>query len=331
MDEEKIAHLVAQLKQRVKIPAQMEVVEGIGGFAAVVKAKEDDYLVACADGVGTKIALYLWWGNLRGAGWDCVAMCVDDLVTTGAEPFAFLDYFASSSIQSEVFQQVLEGVLDACHFCQMALIGGETAEMPGFYSENFFDLVGFALGWVKKEHLLQPQKKVRPGNLILGIPSSGLHSNGFSLVRRLLAMKAFALDEILPEEKKPVGEILTRPTRIYAPFLLKLLKQFPGKIPGLAHITGGGIPDNLVRILPENVCAVLYSSSFSPPPIFAFLKKKGNVEDEEMWKVFNMGMGMMLICEKEKVEEIQEWAKKEGEILLLVGEICEGKRGVLWR
>ncbi|MFN4182105.1 MAG: phosphoribosylformylglycinamidine cyclo-ligase, partial [bacterium] len=286
MDEEKIAHLLAQLKQRVKIPGQMEVVEGIGGFAAVVKAKQDDYLVACADGVGTKIELYLQWGNLRWAGWDCVAMCVDDLVTTGAEPFAFLDYFASSTVQPDVFQKVLEGVLEACHFCQMALIGGETAEMPGFYSENLFDMVGFAIGWVKRERLLEPKKKVRPGNLLLGIPSTGLHSNGFSLVRRLLAMKAFSLEDILPEEKKPLGEILTFPTRIYAPFLLKLLTRFPGDILGLAHITGGGIPDNLVRILPVNACAMLYSTSFSPPPIFSFLQKKGNIPDEEMWKVF---------------------------------------------
>ncbi len=331
VDEAKIAQLVDYVKKKIYIPPEAQLLEGIGGFAAVLQVDAQRCLVACADGVGTKIELYLKWGNSRGAGWDCVAMCVDDLVTTGARPFAFLDYFASSSIQPEVFQEVMEGLQEACILCRMALIGGETAEMPGFYSGALFDLVGFALGWVEKNNWLQPQKTIKSGNILLGLPSSGLHANGFSLIRRILAEKLISLDEIFAEEGKPFGEIFTRRTKIYTPFLLRALDEFPRTVLGMAHITGGGISDNILRVLPAQAKAVLHKSGYNIPPIFSWIQKTGEVPEEEMWNTFNMGVGMILFCEESGAQKILSWAKQQGEVLIPLGEIQEGNREIQWK
>jgi len=285
-------------------------------------------LVACTDGVGTKIEVLHHLGKNWVAGWDAVAMCVNDLVTTGARPFLFLDYFASSSLQPAVYQEVLRGLSDACVESGCSLVGGETAELPGFFPKNLYDAVGFAVGLLDPSQWIQPQKSVKSGDRVVGLPSSGVHSNGFSLIRRILKDKKIPLTSCPEGFTQTLGEVLSTPTRIYVPVVLDVLRAFHPDVHGLAHITGGGMPDNLSRILPEGLGVHIHLHAFECPAIFRFLQSEGGVEPEEMFHTFNMGVGMALLVEASRAEAIRVHCEALLGKAWVMGEVVANEEGV---
>ncbi len=310
-----------------------EVLEGAGGFAAVVAPRSlpsgaTPLLVTCTDGVGTKIEILHRLGKNRVAGWDAVAMCVNDLVTTGARPFLFLDYFASSVLQPSVYQEVLHGLSDACLESGCALVGGETAELPGFFPKNLYDVVGFAIGLLDPSQWIQPQKSMKAGDRVVGLPSSGVHSNGFSLIRRILKVKKIPLSSCPPEFTQTLGDVLSTPTRIYVPAVLEVLRAFYPDVHGLAHITGGGMPDNISRILPRGLGVHISLNAFDRPAIFQFLQSEGEVEPEEMLHTFNMGVGMVLLVEASRAEAIRVHCEALLGKAWLIGEVVAHEEGV---
>lgn len=273
----------------------------VGGFGGLYPLG-DNYLVAGADGVGTKLKLAHALGKHETVGIDLVAMCVNDVATTGAEPLFFLDYFSTSKLELELAEEVLKGIVAGCREAGCALLGGETAEMPGFYREGEYDLAGFAVGIVPKKDLIDG-KIIVAGDCLVGIASSGLHSNGFSLVRRILELSG----------RQPTEEYLT-PTRLYPPLLKRLKQRY--SIRGIAHITGGGVTENIPRMLPEGLSARIDRKSWPVPEIFLQLQKLGNVEEEEMYRTFNMGIGLVLALSPEEAERFI--AEEEGWIIGMV-------------
>ncbi|KAK4480204.1 hypothetical protein RD792_013266 [Penstemon davidsonii] len=268
---------------------------GIGGFGGLFPLG-DSYLVAGTDGVGTKLKLAFETGIHETIGIDLVAMSVNDIVTSGAKPLFFLDYFATSRLDVDLAEKVIKGIVDGCQQSDCTLLGGETAEMPDFYAEGEYDLSGFAVGIVKKESVINC-KNIEVGDVLIGLPSSGVHSNGFSLVRRVLDRSGLSLKENLPGSSVTLGESLMAPTVIYVKQVLDIINK--GGVKGIAHITGGGFTDNIPRVFPKGLGAVIYKDSWVVPPVFKWIQEAGRVEDVEMRRTFNMGIGMVLVVSKE--------------------------------
>jgi phosphoribosylformylglycinamidine cyclo-ligase len=300
-----------------------EVLSGIGGFAALYKAPfakyKDPVLVSGTDGVGTKIHLALELNNHKGIGQDLVAMCLNDILTTGARPLFFLDYMVTQKLKPKSHLQIIKSMADACRKSGMALIGGETAEHPGSREDHFYDLAGFAVGIVEREKIL-PKKNILPGDMILGFPSSGIHSNGFSLVRKIISIKNLDLTATYPGFKKSLGDTLLEPTRLYHDILPPLADK--GFIKAACHITGGGFYENIPRILPDKTQARINCDKIPFQPVFAFLEKEGPVAKKEMFSTFNMGCGLVLIAAKDKIKNIQSQFPK----IFILGEIAGNKK-----
>jgi phosphoribosylformylglycinamidine cyclo-ligase len=306
-----------------------EVLTDIGGFGGLFALKKyrNPVLVSGTDGVGTKLKIAFLMNKHDTVGIDLVAMCVNDIVVQGAEPLFFLDYFATGKLRPDAHALVVKGIADGCKQAGCALIGGETAEMPSFYGGDEYDLAGFAVGAVEKKDIVDGSG-IRPGDQIIGLGSSGLHSNGYSLVRKVLFDKAgYGVEDILTELGGPtLGEVLLTPTRIYAKTILALLKEF--EIKGMAHITGGGITENVPRILPKGAQALIRPKTWDVPPIFKLVQKKAGVDNAEMFRAFNMGIGMALVVPKKQADKVLKKAAKLGEKAFLIGEIVKGKPGV---
>jgi phosphoribosylformylglycinamidine cyclo-ligase len=299
---------------------------GFGGFFDLKAAGySDPLLVAANDGVGTKLKLAIEAGKHDGVGIDLVAMCANDLIVQGAEPLFFLDYYATGKLDSTVAAEVVASIAEGCRQAGCALIGGETAEMPGMYSEGDYDLAGFCVGAVERAKVLTG-RDIRPGDLILGLASSGVHSNGFSLVRRIIEDRGWDLGERYPwAEGRTLGEALLEPTRIYVRTLLPLVQQ--GRINGLAHITGGGLLENIPRVLPTGCHAMVDAGTWSPPPIFELLREGGNVDPAEMVRTFNCGIGMVAIVSASEADDVGTQLEGAGETVFRIGRVEEGPRG----
>ncbi len=320
---------VEKIKPIIKSIHRPEVLTEIGGFSSLFSLGNDKYqdpvLVSSTDGTGTKLKIAFMMDRHDTIGIDLVAMNVNDLVVQGAEPLFFLDYLATSRLDPEKGLQIIRGIVEGCRQAGCALIGGETAEMPSFYRKEEYDLAGFAVGVVERDKIVDGST-ITMGNKIIGIASSGLHSNGFSLVRKiLLARKKLKLNDHLPELGCLLGEELLRPTKIYAKAILNILKSFT--INGMAHITGGGITKNLFRILPSRCRGVIYKKAWPRQPIFNLLKEAGNIEEGEMFRVFNNGIGMLLVVPAQETEGICERLQGLNEQSYLIGEITERKQG----
>ncbi|MFQ5894878.1 MAG: phosphoribosylformylglycinamidine cyclo-ligase [Nitrospinota bacterium] len=321
VDLHKGEEVAARAKRLMAAARRPEVLEGLadfGGLFALREGKRQPVLVASADGVGTKLKLAQALGAHREVGVDLVAMCVNDVLTHGAEPLFFLDYVAAGRLEEEALGALFEGIARGCQEAGCALLGGETAEMPDCYPPGSYDLAGFAVGWVERERLVDGSA-LRAGDLLLGLPSSGLHSNGFSLIRRIFPESEWGEPAPVPELGCPLGEELLRPTRIYARPLLALAGR--GLLAGAAHITGGGIPGNLSRILPAGLAAELGAGSWPVPPIFRLAARRGPVEEKEMLRVFNLGLGMVLAVHPERAGEAEEALRAAGEVFYRVGEV----------
>jgi phosphoribosylformylglycinamidine cyclo-ligase len=314
------------------------VIDNPGGFAGLFRLDyneklfkrnyKDPVLVACADGVGTKIKIATRLGRLDTIGVDLVAMNVNDLVVQGAEPLFFLDYIAAHKVEPERLAAVVKGVAQACEACSCALLGGETAEMPSVYPEGEIDLAGFAVGVVELKRATDPLR-VSPGDIVLGLGSDGVHSNGFSLVNAIVDDAGLDLDRVFPEldASRTLGEVLLTPTHLYAPPIVRLLRAYTVKkvISGMAHITGGGLDGNLCRALPDDADALIESDAWEAPPVFGFLQKHGRVTDDEMRRVFNMGLGYCLIVRPAFADSVTDRLRRSGERVFRVGRIVKGK------
>jgi phosphoribosylformylglycinamidine cyclo-ligase len=327
VDIEKGDSFVQAIKPMVEATYRPGVLTKIGGFAGCVSLNVEKYkrpiLVSSTDGVGTKLKIAFLMDRHNTVGIDLVAMCVNDIVVTGARPLFFLDYFATSKLDQEKAIQVVSGIAKGCIEAECSLVGGETAEMPGFYAEGEYDLAGFAVGMMEDAGMIDGSG-VTVGDRLIGIASSGLHSNGYSLVRKvILDHHRMDLRKRVEEIGEVLGEELLRPTRIYVKTVLSLIKDF--KIGGVAHITGGGITGNLPRMIPKGCKAIVHKGTWEIPPIFPFLKEKGHIPEDEMLKTFNNGIGMVLIVKNKEAQEILARLQSMGEKAFLIGEV--GKAG----
>jgi len=317
---------IAPLAKSTARPGADAALGGFGGFFDLKAAGyRDPLLVAANDGVGTKLKLAIDHDRHEGVGIDLVAMCANDLVVQGAEPLFFLDYFATGRLESGVAERVIASIAEGCRIAGCALIGGETAEMPGMYAEGDYDLAGFCVGAVERDQVLTGNQ-VQAGDRIIGLASSGVHSNGFSLVRRLAADKGWKLERpALFDPERLLIEALLAPTRIYVKSLLPLVRD--GKIRALAHITGGGLLENVPRVLPQGLHARVDAASWPQPRLMAFLQAQGNIEPGEMARTFNCGIGMAAIVAPEQAEAVSSALESTGETVFRIGEIVEGERG----
>ncbi len=302
------------------------VVGSIGGFGGLFDLRatgyQDPILVAATDGVGTKIKIAAEFGSNKTIGIDLVAMCVNDLVVQGAEPLFFLDYFATSQLNPDITRDIIEGVADGCREAGCALIGGETAEMPGIYATGDFDLAGFAVGAVERGALLP--RRVSAGDIILGLPSNGAHSNGFALIRQIVQQQKLSLEETAPFESScTLGDALLIPTRIYVRACLGAART--DKLKALAHITGGGLQENIARVLSQESRAVIDWNTWQRPPIFGWLAKAGNIAPTEMVRTFNCGIGMIAIVAPEDADDIVNILTINGESPTRIGHIEDRK------
>ena len=328
VDIEKGDAFVQAIKPMVESTFRPEVLTKIGGFAGCVSLNLERYkkpiLVSSTDGVGTKLKVAFMMDRHDTVGIDLVAMCVNDIVVSGAKPLFLLDYFAASELDTEKTMKVVSGVVKGCIEAECSLIGGETAEMPGFYKRGEYDLAGFAVGIVEDSQVIDGSG-VTVGDKLIGIASNGLHSNGFSLVRKLVFDQLkLDLEKRVEEIGEVLGEELLRPTRIYVKAVLNLVRDF--NIVGIAHITGGGITGNLPRIIPKGCKAVVRKGSWDIPPIFSFLKQMGNVSEEEMLRTFNNGIGMILIVRSKEVDDIVARLRSFGEKAFIVGDVGKTER-----
>ena len=320
---------VRLIKDDVKKTAIEGVLGGIGGFGGLFempKNYENPVLVSGTDGVGTKIRVAFLMDKHDTVGIDCVAMCVNDIACAGGEPLFFLDYIACGKNFPEKIASIVSGVAEGCKQSEAALIGGETAEMPGFYPEDEYDLAGFAVGIVDEKDLITG-KDIKAGDVLVGIASSGIHSNGYSLVRKVFPMEKEALNEYREELGKTLGEALLTPTKIYVK-ALKAVKEAGITIKGCSHITGGGFYENIPRMLPDGARAVVKKDSYEVPAIFRLLAKEGDIAEEMMYNTYNMGIGMMLALDPKDAEKAIEALKAVGEEAYVVGSIEAGEKGV---
>ncbi|MEN6376024.1 MAG: phosphoribosylformylglycinamidine cyclo-ligase [Smithella sp.] len=314
---------VERIKPLIKTTARKEVISGIGGFGGLFRFDYSKFknpiLVSSTDGVGTKLKIAQLMDKHDTIGIDLVAMSVNDVVVQGAEPLFFLDYLATGKIELEKSVQIVEGIVAGCKQAGCTLIGGETAEMPGFYKDGEYDLAGFCVGVVDSEKLIDGST-ISVNDRVIGVASSGLHSNGFSLARKILLDdgKLQVTDKVSGLEKT-IGEELLAPTRIYVKSLLNLLKNF--NIKGLVHITGGGFYDNIPRIIPQSCCCIISRNSWEIPPIFQVMKEIGQVDEKEMFRVFNMGIGMMIVVPEKESEEVAHRLEVLGEKAYIIGAV----------
>ncbi|MHB8535584.1 MAG: phosphoribosylformylglycinamidine cyclo-ligase [Sulfuricaulis sp.] len=293
---------------------------GVGGFGALFEIPPGKYrepvLVSSTDGVGTKLKLAIELKHHGTIGIDLVAMCVNDIVVQGAEPLFFLDYYATGKLDNHIAEQVIRGIGEGCRQAGCALVGGETAEMPGMYHEGDYDLAGFTVGVVEKTKIIDGSR-VKPNDTLIGIASSGAHSNGYSLIRKILQLRKAGLDQTL--DGKPLGEVLLAPTRIYVKPLLSLMEQL--SLHAAAHITGGGLPGNVPRVLPAGVRAVIDARAWKRPAVFDWLQEMGGVEDFEMYRTFNCGIGMVLVLDATDAEKALKLLQTAGESASIIGHI----------
>ena len=322
---------VELMKKHVKQTLRPEVLGGLGGFAgafdlSAIKNMEEPVLLSGTDGCGTKVKLAFVMDKHDTIGIDAVAMCVNDIACSGGEPLFFLDYIACGKNFPEKIATIVSGVAEGCIQSECALIGGETAEHPGLMPEDDYDLAGFAVGVVDKKDIIDGST-IKPGDALIGIASSGVHSNGFSLVRSVFEMTKESLDTYYDELGKTLGEALIAPTRIYVK-ALKNVKNAGIKIKGCSHITGGGFDENVPRMLPEGVRAVINKDSYEVPAIFGLIAKNGNVAEAMMYNTFNMGLGMVIAVDPADVEEAMKAIEAAGDKCYRVGHIIEGSKGV---
>ena len=338
--------LVGEIFKRIRSTYGPRVIEVENGFGGLFSLEHDTglfkrnyrhpVLVSCTDGVGTKLKIAFMMGRHDTVGIDCVAMSVNDMLCMGAEPLFFLDYIATGKKDLKVMLPLVSGVVEGCKQSACSLLGGETAEMPGFYAKGEYDIAGFAVGVVEKNRILKGDG-IKPGDVILGIESSGLHSNGYSLVRKILKRKRWSLKRTFNDLGRKLGEELLEPTRIYVRPIRALLSSYKRKriVEGIANITGGGFIENIPRILPPTCEALIDTQAWEPPPIFAMLQKGGNVAKREMYNVFNMGIGMVVICSAYHVDAVADKLEKHktpGQPRLkthVIGEVRTGSAGVV--
>lgn len=322
---------VELMKEHVKSTMRAEVLGGLGGFSGAfslskIKDMEEPVLLSGTDGVGTKLKLAFLMDKHDTIGIDCVAMCVNDVACAGGEPLFFLDYIACGKNEPQKIATIVKGVADGCVQSGAALIGGETAEMPGFYPVDEYDLAGFCVGVADKCDLIDG-KDLKAGDVLIGIASSGVHSNGFSLVRKVFDMTKESLDTYYKELDKTLGEALLAPTKIYVK-ALKSVRESGVKIKACSHITGGGFYENIPRMLTEEKRAVVKKDSYEVPAIFKLMAKKGNISEEMMYNTFNMGLGMVIAVDKDDVEKTLKAIDKAGEKAFEIGYIDKGTKGV---
>ncbi|MDX2426579.1 MAG: phosphoribosylformylglycinamidine cyclo-ligase [Cycloclasticus sp.] len=314
------AQLVERIKPIAKRTTRPGVMSGLGGFGSLFELPLDRYkkpiLVSGTDGVGTKLKLAMMLNQHDTIGIDLVAMCVNDIIVTGAEPLFFLDYYATGKLDLDVATAVISGIGKGCELAGAALVGGETAEMPGMYEGGDYDLAGFSVGIVEKDHVIDGSK-VAPGDVLIGLASSGAHSNGYSLIRKVIELQA-DLDQMLGDI--PLTQALLEPTRIYVKPLLDLIAKH--SVHALAHITGGGITENLPRVLPDNTVANVTLGSWPKPAVFDWLQQQGNITDDEMLKTFNCGIGMVVCVPSHGVDAVLEQLKHSGESAFIIGHIA---------
>ncbi len=322
---------VELMKEHVKKTMRSEVLTNLGGFSGAFsmekfKQMEKPTLVSGTDGVGTKLKLAFLLDKHDTVGIDCVAMCVNDIACAGGEPLFFLDYIACGKNYPEKIAQIVKGVAEGCIQSDAALIGGETAEMPGFYPEDEYDLAGFAVGIVDEKDIISG-KDLAEGDVLIGIASSGVHSNGFSLVRKVFPMTRESLDTYYEELGKTLGEALIEPTRIYVKALAGV-KKAGVRIKACSHITGGGFYENIPRMLREGTRAVVEKNSYEVPAIFRLLMKTGNIDEHMMYNTYNMGIGMVLAVDPEKAEDAIAAVREAGDQAYVIGRIAAGEKGV---
>lgn len=336
VDIEAGATLVERIKPHVKKTVRPGVMGGLGGFGAMFDLKKLDYkdpvLVSSTDGVGTKLKIAIDTGIHDTVGIDLVAMCVNDLVTSGAEPLFFLDYFASGILDVDTGEAIIRGIAEGCSEAGCALIGGETAEMPGMYAKGDYDLAGFSVGAVERDHMIDGSA-IREGDTVLGLSSSGLHSNGFSLVRRIVSgAQGFSYDkETAFSDGKPLGAFLLTPTRIYVKSILAALKEdgADGRpaILGMAHITGGGLLENAHRMLPDGLAVHIDAAAWELPPVFRWLAEAGRLNHDDMALTLNCGIGMIVACRPGDADRLRKALEKTGERVSVIGSIAKHTDG----
>ncbi|WP_417676320.1 phosphoribosylformylglycinamidine cyclo-ligase [Pseudodonghicola sp.] len=322
--------LVERIKPAAKRTNRPGVMSGLGGFGALFDLKaagySDPVLVAATDGVGTKLRIAIDTGNVDGVGIDLVAMCVNDLVCQGAEPLFFLDYFATGKLETDKAARIIEGIAEGCAQSGSALIGGETAEMPGMYPAGDFDLAGFAVGAMERGAAL-PEGVVE-GDVLLGLASNGVHSNGYSLVRKLVEISGLGWDDACPWAEGSLGEVLLTPTRLYVKQALAAVRA--GGVHALAHITGGGLTENLPRVFPEGLGAEIDLDAWTLPPVFAWLAEVGGMAEAEMLKTFNCGIGMVAVVDADRADALTALLTEAGETVARIGVITAGQ-GVAYK
>ena len=320
--------LMKQHIARTEIPGVVSDIGGFGGlFLPDIAGMEQPVLVSGTDGVGTKLKIAFLMEKHDTVGIDCVAMCVNDIICCGAKPLFFLDYIACGKNVPERIESIVKGVCDGCVQSGAALIGGETAEMPGFYPEDEYDLAGFSVGIVDKKKIVD-KNKMKAGDVIIGLPSSGVHSNGFSLVRKVFDVENADLKTPLEElGDRSLGETLLAPTKIYVKPVLALLEEV--EVKGISHITGGGFYENIPRCIPEGLCAKIDRSAIRILPIFDLIAKTGGISERDMFNTFNMGVGMSIVVPKEAAEKALEILQANGEDAYLIGEVAEGTEKIV--
>ncbi len=320
---------VELMKKSVQETYTSGVVSDLGGFGGLfsinTKQMEEPILVSGTDGVGTKLKLAFLMNKHDTIGQDCVAMCVNDIVCCGAKPLFFLDYMSLWKNIPEMVATIVSGVAKGCKMAGCALVGGETAEMPGLYSENEYDLAGFSVGIVDKKKMISP-KDIEIGDVVIGLASSGVHSNGFSLVRKVFQVNEENLKEYKEELGTTLAEALLTPTKIYVKPVLSLIEQV--KVKGISHITGGGFYENMPRMLREGVALSINKNAYQIPAIFELIQKQGNIPLRDMYNTFNMGIGMAIIVSKQEKEKALQILKQEGETAYVIGEVVEGNKEI---
>lgn len=327
VDIDKADEFVGKIKTIAKQTFRSGVISEIGGFGGMfslnITSMESPVLVSSTDGVGTKLKIAFMMGKHDTIGIDLVAMCVNDIIVQGAKPLFFLDYLSMGKLETKTATDVITGIAEGCRMAKCALIGGETAEMPGFYKDNEYDLAGFVVGLVENNNIIDGSG-IHVGDQIIGISSSGLHSNGYSLVRKVcFEIIGLNIDTYVPELGRTIGEELLTPTRIYSETIHSIIKDLP--VFGLAHITGGGIKDNIIRVIPEGCNVILRKNSWDVPPVFTYLRQAGNISEKEMMRTFNNGIGMIAVVHKKNAQEILDRLIAMKENAFFIGEVVERK------
>ncbi len=327
VDIKKADQFISQIKPLAKSTYRPEVLAGLGGFGALFhidfQKYKDPVLVSSTDGVGTKLKIAFMANRHETVGIDLVAMSVNDILTMGAEPLFFLDYFATANLELSIATEVIKGISEGCKISNCSLIGGETAEMPGFYQKGEYDLAGFAVGVVERSQIVDGSA-IKSGHKLVGLSSSGLHSNGYSLVRKIIfeRLKLKTTDTV-KELGGKVGDTLLEPTIIYVPLILPLLKRF--SIHGMAHITGGGLTENIPRVIPKGLAVQIKKSGWEIPPVFRFLQSKGKIKDAEMFRTFNCGIGYVLIVPDHQAQDVVHALSNLKQKATIIGEVIPKK------